>query len=325
MDQSEIDRWIEYLGSCDDAVEKLEKLGEPALRRLFEVTEGLVSIPLGGYWQDASTNRALALGCLGKRFPEVFLELVKSRPFPKIQTIQALGFTGDERLEAFAKEALKDFGNDWAQTTRSRIKSHQAYPHVVKTSNQPVSCLWRRYLRFSVRGLIVLVLVIGAGLGWVVRSARMQREAVAAIKDAGGIAFYNWEWRDGNPVVGGKPWAPKWLVERIGVDYFGHVTCVQLISLSKPTDTTLTHVARLTELEVLIIGPSTLGDDELAHLKSLTKLLSLAVIGTQVTDAGLAHLKGLTNLSFVYLGGTQVTDAGTRGLKQALPGLWIVH
>ena len=30
---------------------------------------------------------------------------------------------------------------------------------------------WRRYLRFSVRGLIVLVLVVGAGMGWLVRGA----------------------------------------------------------------------------------------------------------------------------------------------------------
>jgi hypothetical protein len=36
----------------------------------------------------------------------------------------------------------------------------------------PVSRPWRRFLRFSVRALIVLVLVVGAGLGWVVRSAR---------------------------------------------------------------------------------------------------------------------------------------------------------
>ena len=34
-----------------------------------------------------------------------------------------------------------------------------------ETTSRP----WRRFLRFSVRGLIVLVLVIGAGLGWIVR------------------------------------------------------------------------------------------------------------------------------------------------------------
>ena len=92
----------------------------------------------------------------------------------------------------------------------------------------PVSRPWRRFLRFSVRGLIVLVLVIGAGLGWLVRSARIQREAVAAIKKAGGSVNYDWEWSNGKTIPEGKPWAPRgsWIV--IGVDYFGHVTAVWL-------------------------------------------------------------------------------------------------
>ncbi len=60
----------------------------------------------------------------------------------------------------------------------------------------PVSRPRRRFLRFSVRGLIVLVLVIGAWLGWMVRSARIQREAVAAIENAGGEVLYDREWTD---------------------------------------------------------------------------------------------------------------------------------
>ncbi len=51
-------------------------------------------------------------------------------------------------------------------------------PDQVKTVARP----WRRFVRLSVRGLIVLVLVIGAGLGWMVRQAHIQREAVAAIR-----------------------------------------------------------------------------------------------------------------------------------------------
>jgi hypothetical protein len=42
------------------------------------------------------------------------------------------------------------------------------------------------------RGLIVLVLVIGGGLGWVVREAHMQRDAVAAVVKAGGTVLYDW-------------------------------------------------------------------------------------------------------------------------------------
>jgi len=55
----------------------------------------------------------------------------------------------------------------------------------------PVSRPWRRFLRLHVRGLIVLVLLIGLGLGWIARDARnvrIQREAVTAIKNAGGRA-----------------------------------------------------------------------------------------------------------------------------------------
>ena len=35
--------------------------------------------------------------------------------------------------------------------------------------------------RFSVRAIMMLVLVVAAGLGWLVRSAHIQRDAVAVI------------------------------------------------------------------------------------------------------------------------------------------------
>jgi len=53
-----------------------------------------------------------------------------------------------------------------------------------------VSNPWRRFLRFSVRWMIVIVLVIGGWLGWLVRNARIQRDAVAAITKAGGDVIY---------------------------------------------------------------------------------------------------------------------------------------
>jgi hypothetical protein len=52
-------------------------------------------------------------------------------------------------------------------------------------------------LRFSVRGLIVLVLVVGGWLGWTVRSSRIQRDAVAAIRKADRSVSYDWEYCDG--------------------------------------------------------------------------------------------------------------------------------
>ena len=53
----------------------------------------------------------------------------------------------------------------------------------------------RRHLRFSLRALIVFVLVTGGWLGWTVHRARVQREAVAAIVKASGAVVYDWERR----------------------------------------------------------------------------------------------------------------------------------
>jgi hypothetical protein len=81
-----------------------------------------------------------------------------------------------------------------------------------------------------------------------VRSARIQREAVTAIQDAGGSVSYDWQWIPGDhwgssvSPPGGKPWAPQWLVNLIGVDYFGHVTLVVLCDSPAATETTIAHV-----------------------------------------------------------------------------------
>ena len=47
---------------------------------------------------------------------------------------------------------------------------------------------WPRSLRLSLRGMMVLVLVVGGWLGWLIRSAKIQHEAVAAIQRGGGTS-----------------------------------------------------------------------------------------------------------------------------------------
>ena len=86
---------------------------------------------------------------------------------------------------------------------------------------QPWPKTWRQRVRFNVRTMMIAVLVLCGSLGWVVRRAGVQREAVAAIRRAGGDVVYDWQLRNGIPVWGGKPWAPGWLVDLLGVDYFG--------------------------------------------------------------------------------------------------------
>jgi Leucine-rich repeat (LRR) protein len=177
-----------------------------------------------------------------------------------------------------------------------------------------------------VRGLLALALAVGSGLGWVVRTARIQRDAVAAITAAGGAIEYDWKWSNGTHVSGGKPWAPQWVIDLVGVDYFGHVTCVErltngLHSLVRTEcdlavgDATIVSIGHLAGLQRLDLFGSSVTDAGLVHLKALTQLTDLRLGSPNVTDAGLAHLKGLTNLASLDLGGTQVSDVGLANLK----------
>ncbi len=189
--------------------------------------------------------------------------------------------------------------------------------------NVAVSLPWQALVRISVRGLLVLTLLVGAGLGWLVRSARIQREAVAAIERSGGTVSYSWARRDGNAISGGEPMAPRWLVDLIGLDYFDHVTAVQLHRNSTAADAALAQVGRLTRIQELSCQLAPASDAGLAHLRGLTDLSSLILRDTQITDAGLEHLSGLTNLTFLDLRGNNVTDAGLAHLKGLTNLRWL--
>jgi hypothetical protein len=142
----------------------------------------------------------------------------------------------------------------------------------------------------SVRALMVLILVLGAGMGWWVHSTRVQRDAVARIVGARGRVSYDWEvtydpasgFHKRNP--SGKPLWPRWAITWLGPDYFSGVTVVNL-------------------------GP----DDADAVMVSVGRLKSLGAFyaqmrGTSLTDAGLAHLRGLGALRDVSILASQELD-----------------
>ncbi len=155
----------------------------------------------------------------------------------------------------------------------------------------------RQQPRLSIASLITLVLVLGLWLGWFVRSARIQREAVAAITKAHGEVLYDWECRNGHWVPHGAPWGPRWLVNAIGVDHFGNVTFVRIPG---PSEADLSHIGNLVQLRTLVI----------------TDKLDL-------TDAGLAHLKRLKNLRTLDFRGVWTSARSVRELERALPYLII--
>ena len=125
------------------------------------------------------------------------------------------------------------------------------------------------WLRISVRGLLVLVLITAAGLAWIVNEARIQREAVTAIRRDGGFVMYDWEYEGPWDFIGpilprdGKPCVPRWLMDRLGVDYFGHVKSVALGQPGSPS--ALRNIGRLRHVERLELQGPFVTDSGLAH------------------------------------------------------------
>jgi Leucine-rich repeat (LRR) protein len=177
----------------------------------------------------------------------------------------------------------------------------------------PQSSTWSRF-RLSVRVWMIVVLLVGTGLGWIVHRAEVQRDAVAAIETAGGRVVYDWQWKGNRLVPNAKPLGPKWLVDHIGVDYFGSV--IQVFLNGRCTDLELGHVGRLHRLEILSLRSSEVTDSGLEQLRGLTGLRHLYLGDTRVTDDGLHHLERLTNIEVLSLNKTQISGCGLVFLRR---------
>ncbi len=193
----------------------------------------------------------------------------------------------------------------------------------------------RRWLRLSLRGLMVLVLVFAAGLGYVVHLAHVQREAVAAIRRTGGYASYGWhDLRATDAYPTGEmtyfpPWMSDYLApevrERVlawlGPDYFGAVSGVTLgegdgFGGNNIGEAEMAHVARLRRLAAFWIGSPRLGKAEIKYLAGLTDLTEIVYMGTAAdSDASLADLSRLTKLRSLSLNVPTLVDADLAALR----------
>ncbi len=171
---------------------------------------------------------------------------------------------------------------------------------------------------------MILILVLGGGFGWVVRRARIQRDAVVAIRDAGGLVTYDWGWKDGRP---GPPGAtsrwPKWLIKAFGADFFDTVTLVNLngVRVYKGNDPLMDQVGQLENLD--LNGSEAITDAGLVHFRRLTQLRDLDLGSTSATGAGLQHLAGMTRLKRLILPPGPIADADLVHLKGMTDLEWL--
>lgn len=160
----------------------------------------------------------------------------------------------------------------------------------------------RRWLQFSLRTLLVFMVLVAIGLSWFAsrtQQARRQKEAVEAITKLGGWVAYDYQFGAARK---SQPPEPGWPEELLGKDFVRRGVAVG----HNHIDSHFTDVS-------------------LENLKELHELQWMDLNGTHVTDAGLKHLEGFSRLRWLGLCGTNVTNEGVQELRAALPNCEISH
>jgi hypothetical protein len=210
----------------------------------------------------------------------------------------------------------------------------------------------RRWFQFSLRSLLILVMLVSIVCSWGtvrLRRALKRNAAVQTIKEFGGRVFYdyqfdrerqlqsgaearepNWERRLlGEPAVenvygvwfmagnGGPTRVTDADLERIAV--LTEVRSLVLHRCSQVTDAGVAYLAQFKELELLYLTGTRITDAGLKTLEGLSKLRTLDLDETAISAVGLHSLAKLSNLDVVWLHGTLVTADGVARLRRSLP------
>jgi hypothetical protein len=176
----------------------------------------------------------------------------------------------------------------------------------------------RRRLRYSLRALLALTLVVSCACAWVHR-AQQQRAAVHALLASNPSARVLYARSQGGQADAPSALA-EWLEQRLGADFIRSVAGVKLMYA---TDADLTRAARLPGLRSLsLIRSVDLTDAGLALVAAMKHLRRLVITDAeQVTDAGLAQLANLKSLEYLQidLGRHRVSPHVLQSLRRALP------
>lgn len=199
----------------------------------------------------------------------------------------------------------------------------------------------RRWAQFSLGTMFVVVTGLCIPLAWLgvkMHYKRLEREAVAALRERDVWVGYGWQWMK-KP----QPPGPVWIRKQFGEDFLAEVHFVggvdarefdmtdeqivkrwfqmgdhQLTWATSPgrniTDETMAKLPFLTRLRQLYVVEAPITDAGLANLAGLDNLDHLDIAFTKVSDAGMVHLAKLSRLKFLDLNGTGLSDVGLKQL-----------
>jgi hypothetical protein len=185
----------------------------------------------------------------------------------------------------------------------------------------------RRWLRFSLRTLLIATALLCAWVALQAHRARQQAAAIASIHALGGTVMFDYQ-RDNQggydrnvpPTISASS---AWLRRVLGEDHFRRVAVVDLNMSARSirpnglVDAELAMFRDLPDVEIAELSNSpSITDEGLAHLAGLSKLKTLYLYNTGISGRGLRHLSGLQSLEALDVSNSPFTDEGIEPLRQ---------
>ena len=208
---------------------------------------------------------------------------------------------------------------------------------MTETANQLTHrVIRRRWPRFGIRFLMLVVTLSAIWLAVSSNRARSQKKAVNQVEQLGGQLAFDYQF-DANMNWKRDPKlpAPVWLIDLVGEDYartvnivnfdvgsdptnddlaiverFSDLKQLSLANRTKISDDGLRHLAGMYDLEVLVLSGTNVEGEGLRHLRHCQSITGLTLDRTPLTDEGLKHVARLANLQWLHLSGTHITDQG---------------
>jgi WD40 repeat protein len=195
----------------------------------------------------------------------------------------------------------------------------------------------RRWLRFSLRAMLLIVAIVAVWLGFKTRDARNQRTALTAIRQAGGTPYFDYQLvNNTNWNLNATPPGPDWLRKIVGEEYFEEVVGVGFEKRSVPPDEfgellkQLCRAGSIKMFSAIETQRSSKSPRRIYELRQnqaanpsasrpgILQALSSAFFhapGTQILDVMLEPIGKIESLESLYLANNAISDVGLKQLQ----------
>lgn len=172
--------------------------------------------------------------------------------------------------------------------------------HPISASGRPSIILNRRWLKYRLRTLMLVILVVGLSLtAW--RRMQEHEQTVVVLAKAKHL----------EPALE----EPRW-IDRVTHADLRQVTRASFHGVETIGDKELAQLRRCAGLKRLSLYRTSVTDEGMATLQAFTGLRALSLEHTAVTDAGLEHLAGLGRLEELQLSHSKVQGPGLQHLRE---------